>query len=329
MKTITEGSYIDLFVTYKFLRVLTIPWEKQEAFKLGIIDGDGKRIKSKKIKTSEEKDNYTMLHRLVFNFKRILHKIPFVKSKIGTYAAALFLLKEHMDEKEYKVLVEHIIESGRLDRELTETIDKLTKREALYILEDESMADEIKEDAPVNNMGDGKIAKKDNVMKFDGRTKKFKSIMRRIRERKVKETEKAYKDRLLQMGIKESLLEKKDYEAFFKKAMKKFKVKDINDMSDKEKDKFFNYIDKNWDAKDESVNEKAAEFLRLNFKDNKTVKKVDKWVYKNISQSNSGFMSMIPDESGNSIEWEDINDADELMSILKKAGFKFKVDMRE
>jgi hypothetical protein len=78
-----------------------------------------------------------------------------------------------------------------------------------------------------------------------------------------------------------------------------------------------------------NINEKSAEFLRLNFKDNKTVKKVDKWVYKNISQSNSGFMSMIPDESGNSIEWEDIDDADELMSILKKAGFKFKVDMRE
>jgi hypothetical protein len=75
--------------------------------------------------------------------------------------------------------------------------------------------------------------------------------MRRIKERKLKETEKAYKDRLLKMGIKESLLEKKDYEAFFKKAMKKFKVKDINDMSDKEKDKFFNYIDKNWDAEDE------------------------------------------------------------------------------
>ncbi len=43
-----EGKYIDLFVTYRFLRILTIPWEEQEAFKLGIIDSDGKRIKDKK-----------------------------------------------------------------------------------------------------------------------------------------------------------------------------------------------------------------------------------------------------------------------------------------
>ena len=35
------------------------------------------------------------MHRLIFNLKRILHKIPLVKSKIGTYATALFLLKQH------------------------------------------------------------------------------------------------------------------------------------------------------------------------------------------------------------------------------------------
>jgi hypothetical protein len=60
-----EGKYIDLFVTYRFLRILTIPWEEQEAFKLGIIDSDGKRIKDKKIVSSKDKDAYTMLHRLV------------------------------------------------------------------------------------------------------------------------------------------------------------------------------------------------------------------------------------------------------------------------
>jgi len=31
-----------------------------------------------------------------------------------------------------------------------------------------------------------------------------------------------------------------------------------------------------------NINEKSAEFLRLNFKDTKTVEKVAKWVYKNI-----------------------------------------------
>ena len=38
---LTEGRAIDLFVVYRFLRILTTPWEEQEAFKHGIIDKDG------------------------------------------------------------------------------------------------------------------------------------------------------------------------------------------------------------------------------------------------------------------------------------------------
>ena len=86
---LTEGQAIDLFVAYRFLRILTTPWEDQEAYKLGIIDKDGKLLrKANTLKTAEEKKSFTLLHRLVFNLKRILHKIPAVRSKIGTYATA-------------------------------------------------------------------------------------------------------------------------------------------------------------------------------------------------------------------------------------------------
>ena len=83
------------------------------------------------------------------------------------------------------------------------------------------------------------------------------------------------------------------------------------------------------EAKEENLNEKKADFLRLNFANNQTVKKVDRWAYDNLGHANQGFTSMIPDEHGKSIEWEDIDDADELMAKLKKAGFSFTVDMRE
>ena len=97
---ITEGAAIDLFVAYRFLRILTTPWEDQPAFKLGIIDKDGKLLRKKNtLKTQEEKQSFTLLHRLVFNLKRILHKIPGVRTKIGTYATALFLLKQHFADK--------------------------------------------------------------------------------------------------------------------------------------------------------------------------------------------------------------------------------------
>ena len=94
-KLLTENRAIDLFVTYRFLKLLVTPWDKQEAYKLGIIDKNGSRIKSKKLVTSDEKSAFTLLHRLVFNCKRIMSKIPLVRTQLGTYVTALFLLKEH------------------------------------------------------------------------------------------------------------------------------------------------------------------------------------------------------------------------------------------
>ena len=87
---------VDLFVTYRFLKLLVTPWHKQEAFKLGIIDKNGKALKkARDLGLESERAAFTLLHRLVFNCKRIMSKIPFVRSQLGTYAAALFLLKEH------------------------------------------------------------------------------------------------------------------------------------------------------------------------------------------------------------------------------------------
>ena len=106
-KLLAEGRAIDLFVAYRFLRILTTPWEDQDAYDHGIIDKDGKLLrKVNTLKTDEEKKSFTLLHRLVFNLKRILHKIPLVKSKIGTYATALFLLKQSVvtDDEESSMI---------------------------------------------------------------------------------------------------------------------------------------------------------------------------------------------------------------------------------
>ena len=55
---------------------------------------DYENPKSKDFEKEEQRTAYTLLHRLVFNLKRIMQKIPFVRSQLGTYATALFLLKE-------------------------------------------------------------------------------------------------------------------------------------------------------------------------------------------------------------------------------------------
>ncbi len=130
------GRAVDLFVTYRFIKLLTTPFEKTDAFKLGIIDQDGNRIRKPnssqvevELTTTQLKNSYTILHKLVFNIKKIFSKLPLLKTKIGTYAAALFLLKdtfkEHMQdpdifEKEFmKFLKENNVV---LDTEISEEV---------------------------------------------------------------------------------------------------------------------------------------------------------------------------------------------------------------
>ena len=103
------GRAIDLFVTYRFIKLLVTPFEKTEAYKLGIIDAKGNRVmpppkggvrqtKPEPLRTTEEKNAYTILHKLVFNIKKIFDKVPGLRTRLGTYAAALFLLKDTFKE---------------------------------------------------------------------------------------------------------------------------------------------------------------------------------------------------------------------------------------
>jgi len=51
--------------------------------------------------------------------------------------------------------------------------------------------------------------------------------------------------------ISEEITEDDDYQQFFQSALKKFDASSPADMDDEKKKKFFNYVDKNYDAKDE------------------------------------------------------------------------------
>jgi|APSaa5957512535_1039671.scaffolds.fasta_scaffold37835_3 hypothetical protein len=104
---------IDLIYTYRFIKILTTSWEDMDAFKEGIIDDEGKQLKKlRDLKSSDEKYAYTYFHRMVFNVKRLLEKLPGGDSKIASYAAALFLIKEERNITEveaFKYLKEDVI----------------------------------------------------------------------------------------------------------------------------------------------------------------------------------------------------------------------------
>ena len=86
------------FLVYRIISTLVTDWEKQPAFEHGIIDKKGKLLrKTNTLKTKDERDSFTIFHRLIFNLKRLIEKIPGGSSKLGTYAAGLFLIKEEID----------------------------------------------------------------------------------------------------------------------------------------------------------------------------------------------------------------------------------------
>ena len=117
---------IDTLITYRVVKLLVTPFERQEAFKQGIIDKDGKVLKKNRdLTTSKEKKAYTYLHRFVFNLKRILKKVGF-GSKLGSFAVALaLLLKENKEYEPHKTLIESAVvaylkETNQYDQLLSE-----------------------------------------------------------------------------------------------------------------------------------------------------------------------------------------------------------------
>ena len=90
---------VDLLIAYRVIKLLVTPFKNQAAFKTGIIDADGKVLKPYRLlKTGAEKSSYTMLHRFVFNLKRILGRVG-LGGKIGSFAVALGLLLK--EDKEF------------------------------------------------------------------------------------------------------------------------------------------------------------------------------------------------------------------------------------
>ena len=118
---------VDLVITYRVVKLLATPFERQEAFKYGIIDKEGKVLrKFRTLKTTAEKKAYTMLHRFVFNLKRILQKAG-LGGRLGTFAVALgLLIREDKNYRPYKNLIESAVITYLKD---TNQYDLLLKEE--------------------------------------------------------------------------------------------------------------------------------------------------------------------------------------------------------
>jgi len=136
---------VDNLIAMRVLYKLVQPFDKTDAFKLGVIDKDGTLLVKIKDQTPEQKEAYTYLDRLVFNLKRLIGKVPGGKSTTASLVAALYLVKESKGKSISNAYVEYRF------NELLEAIDKSN----VILVEEQIVVEKfIEEDgAPVNVTG--------------------------------------------------------------------------------------------------------------------------------------------------------------------------------
>ena len=129
IKQASRGA--DLYFVFRFLRLLTMKYERTDAYKYGIIDKKGKPLKkSSELETVDEKASYTMLHRLVFKVRRLIEKVPVLgKSILLNYAGSLSLIgkkRQNNSKKHSEVsMVRHNLKSFCLKKNLSMEIQSL------------------------------------------------------------------------------------------------------------------------------------------------------------------------------------------------------------
>ena len=136
------SRFVDNVLAYRILSMLVKNFRDTQAYKLGLIDDKGKNLK--KPETSAEKDAYTYLHKLVFNMKKIVNRLPGGESKLKSVVTALFLIKEYY-------------ESGNRTTSLMEDRYKSLMDMDISLIEEEILVEkymkDIEEDAPTNATG--------------------------------------------------------------------------------------------------------------------------------------------------------------------------------
>lgn len=119
----------DTFYALRFLRLLTTKWENTNAYKVGIVDENGKQLIKAKDVPQEHKKYYTIFHRLVFNIKRLLQKTPLIgRSILTNYAVGLLMLREKMEIDSDDDLLEEL-------RKVAPELEKMIAQEQQRIAE--------------------------------------------------------------------------------------------------------------------------------------------------------------------------------------------------
>lgn len=133
------GSYITSFTMYKFIKDITASFTSFPAYKMGIIDANG--IKIKEPKTGQEQQAYSPYYQMIINVKKIFGKVPDPKTRAQLQSVITAL----------KLFGEETEKIGGDGRALTEGIEKYLKENGVDL--EEVKMDNLFESPPANSMG--------------------------------------------------------------------------------------------------------------------------------------------------------------------------------
>lgn len=151
---------VDLFLVFQFIRKLVTPFNKWPAYQEGVIDDKGNvLIKRKNLTKNSQRKAFGVFDQMILNIKKLLAKVPGGSSRLGTYAAALWLIKEEHRFTHDAILQEGVMEDDYFELASAEFLEWYT--DYITNVEDVNQLDEKvskNEEVPANNVGSGNIA---------------------------------------------------------------------------------------------------------------------------------------------------------------------------
>ena len=140
---------VDLFLVYSFIRKLVTPFEKWDAYEEGIIDEKGNILISRKdYSKNAQKKAFGIFDQMVLNVKKLLGKLPGGQTKLASYAAALWLIRE-----EQRIHATNYLTEESVELDLDTALERFMDENSSVIAEAAKIEEE-----PVNNVGGGNIA---------------------------------------------------------------------------------------------------------------------------------------------------------------------------
>jgi len=119
---------VDLFLVYQFIKRIATPFNEWEAYKQGVIDENGNILKrGRDRRTVKERDSFGKYDLMILKLKKLLEKVPGGNTRLGSYAAALWLIKENNEIPTEQRLIEYIHyikENQDVNNFLSEATDK-------------------------------------------------------------------------------------------------------------------------------------------------------------------------------------------------------------